>query len=79
MARVKETPERNLSQRNLLTCVIYAEILQIIGSGALMTADPSAQALEKVVRGTVLLKDNHDVLKVGDLGMDEDLPARRQG
>ena len=79
MARVKGIPERNLSQLNLLTCVIYAEILQIIGSGTLMTGDLSAQTLEKVVRSTVLLKDNHDVLKVRDLGMDEDLPGRGKG
>ena len=79
MARVKGIPERNLSQLNLLTCVIYAEILQIIGSGTLMTGDLSAQTLEKVVRSTVLLKNDHDVPKVGNLGLDKDWPGRRHG
>ena len=63
MTRIVGTSQRDLNQLNRLTLIIGSKVLHIVGAWA-QAAVRSAQALEKVVWSSVLLVDDHDVLKV---------------
>jgi len=75
MIRVPTDPQRSFNQGNFVPCLIDSKVLQVVWDRAPLTAG-AAQTLEKVVRGTVFLDDQNDVLKT--LGVGKDRPERDQ-
>ena len=69
MTQIVGCAEGHWSQGDRLPFGIDSEVLQVVGLGAQRTVG-TTQTLEKVVRRTVLLNDDHDVLKTRDLGLD---------